>query len=96
MSEEVKEQKVRRRRKRKDIVRFADLMVGNKYQTKSTGQLVQIVALDVESRAITYKALSTVHGVGAGRAAAAGEIRTVTNGHQWVAKLRVAPVEEVV
>lgn len=86
--------KVRRRHSRQSV-RFGDLMVGKKYQTKTTGQLVQVVALDVASGSVTYKALSTVVGVGAGRAAAAGEVREVSNGHQWVGRLREIPREEV-
>lgn len=86
--------KVRRRRNRQDV-RFGDLLVGKKYQTKTTGQLVQVVALNVAEGRVTYKALSTVVGVGAGRAAAAGETREVTNGHQWVGRLREVPREEV-
>lgn len=95
-TEQVQEVKKRKKRKHNPAaIRVRDLLVGTVYMTRLTGQLVQVISLDLQKGSVTYKALNTIKGSGSGRAAEAGETRTITNTQQWVAKLRAVPQMEV-
>ena len=68
-------------------VRLSDLVVGKLYKHFTTGQVFRILKVDAGAGMVQYVAETPYTGRGVAMAAKQGEVRDVSNGHQWVGRL---------
>lgn len=68
-------------------VKLSDLVVGRLYKHFSTGQVFRILKVDPSAGVVQYVAETAYTGRGVAMAAKIGEVRDVSNGHQWVGRL---------
>lgn len=64
---------------------LSNLVVGQRYRSKATGQLFVVVAArtGANGKGVRVRALSSAVGRGSARAIPCGETRDIANGHQW-------------
>lgn len=74
-------------RRRSQMVKSRDLVIGMLVQHVTTGQVFRILDIDPDLKFITYRAETAFTGRGCAMALPLGETRTISNVSQWTGRL---------